>query len=74
VISRCPALRPLRGDGGEIVGPLHGPGAESGDGGVIEPIGDEGFVVGPLGACEVRLQILALEAATGVAAAELLEF
>jgi hypothetical protein len=35
--------------------------------------GGEGFVVGPLGAREVRPQILALEAAAGVAAAELLE-
>ncbi|MGW4357145.1 hypothetical protein ACWELJ_34245 [Nocardia sp. NPDC004582] len=44
-----------------------------GDGGLIESVGGEGFVVGPLGARQVRLEILVLEAATGVAAAELLE-
>ncbi|MDX2825424.1 hypothetical protein PV416_31195 [Streptomyces ipomoeae] len=58
--------------GREVVGPLHGAGAESGDGGVIESIGSKGFVVGPLSAREVGLQVLAFEAAAGVAAAKLL--
>ncbi len=48
----------------EVVGPLHGPRAQSGDGGMVEAVGGEGFVVGPLGAGEVRLEVLALEAAT----------
>lgn len=41
------------------------------DGGADD--GGEGFAVGPLGARQVRLQILTLEAGAGVTAAELLE-
>jgi hypothetical protein len=40
---------------------------------LVEAVGGEGFVAGPLGAGEVGLEILALEATACVAAAELLE-
>lgn len=64
----------LERPGREVIGPLHGPGAESGDGFVVEAVDDEGFVVGPFGACQIHLKVFVFEATAGVAAAELLEF